>query len=144
MVSNTQVGQLIKVKSGNIAPAARTAGAVNGTGVDRLAPVFNSAVLVVQSGAATGSPASLTLDAKIQHSDDNSSFSDYTPPSGTAAITQITASSTVERKNVDLSGAKKYVRVVLTVGLTGGTSPTLPSSALLVLGGAQELPVGDV
>lgn len=139
----SQIGARIKVRSGGLEPAARAAGTANSTGVDRLAPSFGACVLLVQAGAASGTPTTLTLDAKVQHSDDNSTFTDYTPSSGTASVGQITAASTNARKAVDLSGAKRYVRVAVTTAFTGGTSPTLLSSAALILGDAQATPTVD-
>lgn len=125
-------------------PAERSAGAANGTGIDRQG--FNSCVLVAQSGAVTGAPSAQTLDVKLQHSDaQGSGFVDY-QPDGTAAsgaVAQVTAASSAKKRSINLRGAKRYIRAVATVGFTGGSSPTLHSSALIVLGGADVVPVAD-
>lgn len=125
-------------------PSARSAGADNGTGIDRQG--FNSCVLVAQAGAVTGAPSAQTLAVKLQHSDaQGSGFVDFTPdgtaPSG--AVAQVTAASSVKKRSINLRTAKRYIRAVATVGFTGGTTPTLNSSALIVLGGADVVPVGD-
>jgi hypothetical protein len=120
-----------------LSPAASSAATRNSAAIDRLG--FESAVLVVQSGATSGTPTTQTLDAKLQDSADGSTgWADYSPPQGSAAVTQVTAADTTARVNVDLSGAKRYVRVAQTVAFTGGTSPTLLNNAALVLAG----PVG--
>lgn len=120
-----------------LSPAASAAGARNSAAIDRLG--FESAVLVAQTGAVTGAPTAQTLDAKVQDSADGATgWADYTPPQGSAAIAQITAVDATGRVNVDLSGAKRYVRVVQTIGFTAGTSPTLENNAAFVLAG----PVG--
>lgn len=128
------IGPEIKIVTGT-PPLAQTATAVNGTGIDRLG--FDSCVLDVEAGAVTGGPSAFTLDSKIQHSD--ASGSGYADLSG-AAIPQITAASSRKRVTVNLKGAKRYVRVVTTVTLTGGTSPTCPNAAIVVLGAPDSLP----
>lgn len=127
------IGPELKIQTGT-APVAGTAGTVNGTGFDRLG--FNSCVLDVECGAATGSPSSFTLDVKLQHSD--ASGSGYADLTG-AAVAQITAAGR-KRKSVNLAGAKRYIRAVTVVTLTGGSTPTLPNAAIVILGGADSVP----
>lgn len=112
-------------------------GAVNGTGID-LTTIGNpkSCVLYAAGGAASGTPTTQTLDAKLQDSADNSTFADL---SG-AAITQITADSTEGIVDVNLSSARRYVRVVRTVAFTGGTSPAWPVDSGIVFGGSDTIP----
>lgn len=139
MTQMTGIGPEVKMAIG-LVPAARSAGTANGTGVDRTG--FHSMVLEAVTGAATGSPSAQTLDVKLQHSADNSSWSDF-QPEGTAAsgaVAQIAADSTRKRKSINLTGAKQYVRAVGVTAFTGGTSPTLPSAVVMVLGGAVEQP----
>lgn len=141
----TGVGQEVATRIG-IDPVARSAGAANGTGIDRTG--FNSVLLVGQTGAETGSPTARSVDFKIQHSDVvGSGYVDYTPsipnPGATGALAQIAAVSTLKKRSIDLKTAKPFIRVVATTAFTGGTSPTLLSSAVLVLGGADVLPIAD-
>jgi hypothetical protein len=55
-------------------------------------------------------------------------------------LAALTANNTEAEVNVDLSGLKRYVRVVTTVTFTAGTSPAIPVAAAVVLGGAESLP----
>lgn len=127
-------------------PAARAAGTVNGTGIDRRG--FNSCALIGQTGAITGAPSAQTLDLKLQHSDTvGGTYADYVPsipqPSPSGAVAQITAASTVKKRSIDLKTAKAFIRVVGVTGFTAGTTPTMESSATIVLGGADVLPIAD-
>lgn len=133
-MSLTDVGAEIKAVAG-FSPQAAAAGAINGTAIDRLG--FQSAVLHGRTGAATGTPTSQTYDLKLQDSADGTTG--WADIAG-SAITQITAVNTEAEKDVNLSGAKRYVRAVGTVAFVGGTTPTLLVASALVLGGASELP----
>lgn len=115
--------------------AAAGSFAITGIGIDRQS--FLSALLCVSVGASSGSPSALAVDVKVQDSDDNSSFADV---SG-AAISQITAVNTHTTLALDLSGRKRYVRVLGQVAFTGGSSPKVGLSASLMLGGATIEPV---
>jgi hypothetical protein len=141
----TGVGPEVSTKIG-LDAAARSAGAVNGTGIDRRG--FNSCVLVAQTGAVSGAPSAQTFDVKLQHSDTlGGTYTDFTPsvpnPGASGAVAQITAASAVKKRSIDLKTAKPFIRAVGTTGFTGGTAPTLLSSALIVLGGADVLPIAD-
>lgn len=132
-------GQIVAVQA--TANASATS-AQTGSAIDRIG--FSSGKLVISRGAATGTPSSQTTDAKLQHSDTTTSgdFVDYTQPDGTAAaITQdTTATAKVITLDVNLVGAKRYVRAVVTPALSGGSSPAFPLGSVLVLGGAAQLP----
>ncbi len=135
-----KLGSLYKTTKGN-PPAAASAGTRNGSAIDRSVAggvTYQSATLHAASGAVTGSPTTQTLDAKLQDSADGSTgWADITG----AAITQITAANAEAEVDVDLSGAKRYIRVVEVVAFTGGTTPTLGAQETVVLGGADRLPV---
>lgn len=119
-----------------INPANAPAGTITGSAIDRQG--FLSAIFHVACGAASGSPTARTVDAKLQDSADGSTG--WADISG-AAIAQITADNSEQEINVDLSGVKRYIRAVVTVGFTGGTSPAIPVAATVVPGGADALPV---
>ncbi len=146
LATQKKLGHLYKVTKGN-PPAAASAGTRNGASIDRSPAggvTYHSATLYAASGAETGAPSARTLDAKIQDSADGSTgWADYIPPgqATVAAIAQITAANSEAEVDVDLSGAKRYVRVVETLGFTGGTSPTLGVQESVVLGGADRTPV---
>ena len=131
------IGSHIKVIKGFEPEADDGAAAQPGDTIDRhLYGTPESCVLHANAGAATGSPTAQTLDVKIQHSDDGTSWADLTG----AAITQITADDAEAEKDVDLTTAKRYIRTHRTVALTGGTSPTWPVSEILILGGPSLTP----
>ena len=61
-----------------------------------------------------------TYDAKLEHSDDDSTYVALNGPDGVQiAITQVTTTSSLQQKPVDWSACKKYVRVVDDVGAAG-------------------------
>jgi hypothetical protein len=130
---SSDVGSAIVAKIG--AGPHTAAGTVNGSAIDRQGK--DSCVLVATSGAATGTPTSFTYDSKLQQSDDGSTG--WADISG-AAVAQITADATQKSVNVDLTGAKRYIRAVDVVAFVGGTSPTLPSGSVVVLGGSEVEP----
>ena len=129
------VGAYIKAAIGSIPLSSLGGAAVNGPAINRLG--FDSCVLHTAGGSATGSPTAQTLDAKLQESEDGSTA--WTDITG-AAITQITADDSEAQVDVDLSGVKKFIRVVQTVVLTAGTSPEWPVSSIVILGGASQVP----
>lgn len=128
------IGAYVKVAKG-INPQASAAATINGAAIDRQG--YLSCVLHHACGAAAGSPTARTVDSKIQDSADGSTG--WADLSG-AAATQLTADNSEAEKNVDLSGAKRYIRVVETVAFTGGTTPTIPVAAEVVLAGRDTLP----
>jgi hypothetical protein len=128
------IGAQVKVERA-IKPQAAGAGTINGPAIDRLG--FLSAVLHVGTGDVSGSPSAQTVDAKLQESADGATG--WTDISG-AAISQITSANAQAEKDVSLSGAKRYIRAVVTVSFTGGTSPTIGAAATVVLGGKDVLP----
>lgn len=138
-VSNA--GAFISPQKGTV-PQDVAAGVRNGAAIDRSG--FGSCVLVGETGAVTGAPTGQTLDAKVQDSADGATgWADYVPPGGVAAdgaIAQITAVNTQAKKNIDLSGAKKFIRTVEVTTLTAGTTPKIGARTSLILGGPVEHP----
>ncbi len=103
---------------------------------------FNSGAVVVANGVATGSPSSYIVDAKVQHCD--TSDGSYTDIAG-ASITQIAADSNIA--TIRLSGfgtsLKRYIKIIVTPALTGGSSPKALIGATVQLGRAEREPVGN-
>jgi hypothetical protein len=119
-----------------VRPKAATAGTEKGPGVDRTN--FRSCKLIGQTGAATGGPSSQSATHKLQHSDTDvdGNYVDFTG----GAIAAHVADNQHSELNIDLSGAKQWIRAVAVVALSGGSSPTLPVSSSIVLGGASTTP----
>jgi hypothetical protein len=95
---------------------------------------FRRAIFLLEIGALGGT--SPTVDAKLQESSDNATFTDL---AGTnVAMTQVTSSNkliTFEVRSDQIT--KRYVRVAVTLG---GTSPTAYVCLIPVGGEAVEKP----
>lgn len=128
------IGAYLLAGNGVIA-AAQVDGTVNGAAIARDGAL--SLCLPIMLGAATGAPTSFTVIPKLQDSADGATgWADY----GSAGAALI-ADDEVSQLNIDLSGAKAYVRVVYTVLFVGGTSPAIDVAGVPVLGGHAEYPV---
>lgn len=102
--------------------------AVNGNAIDRLnAQAMN---IILALGATTGTPTGTQLAVKIQHGD-ASNLSDAADFATVASLGSTSANFTagdVFGYGINLEGAKRYVRVVVTPTFTGGTAPTVLST----------------
>lgn len=116
----------------SLVPEVRTADA-DGVGVDTQG--YNSAKLVVSAGDIDTADADETYAVKVEESDDNVTFTPVTD-----LTTTITADN--QLKNVRIEGLgtsrKRYLRATLDVG---GTTPSIPCSAVFELGRAFSEPV---
>lgn len=118
----------------SLVPAVRTADA-NGTGVDTKG--YSDGMLVACVGDIDLADGNETYVVNLEESDDNSSF---------AAVSGISITITADNQHKEARIAdlnltrKRYLRAVLDVG---GTSPSAPIYAAIVLGGAASLPVGN-
>jgi len=124
--------QFVKPVVGILA-ANRSTGTVNGPAIDRLG--FEDALVVVNSGT---NGTNGTVDIKIQESDaSDSGFADI---SG-AAFPQITTDNdeTIYVGRLKLTGRKRYIRVVATVG-----TAACAFGVDVILGKAEQLPVSQV
>lgn len=106
----------------------RSAATVNSSSYNSGA--YGKASLIVRTGAETGSPSGRTLDVKLQGTPDGgTTWIDIT----SGAITQITAANANQQKyDINIQGWQS-IRVVSTLGFTGGSSPTLQTQVLLCL-----------
>ena len=131
---------LIAVQS--LAPAVRTADA-NGTGVDLQG--FEGAMAIFDIGAEGDTlSGSVKIDVKLEHSDDNSSFSAVTSSSdvtdGSVDSNGIWATFDDNAEapavvGIGYVGGKRYLRVV--ADFTGTHSNGSPVSAMIVKGFAR-------
>lgn len=100
-----------------LAAAARRTSTLTGTGIDVL---HYEEVALVLLNASAGTGTNPTLDVKLQHSDDNSTFADVTG----ATFTQVTSdpgTAGVQAMRINVSNLKRYVRVIGTIA---GTTPS--------------------
>lgn len=94
-----------------LSAASRAAGAANGAGVDLSDGASASFLVSVGSVGAAG-----TLDAKLQHSADNVSWTDEVAGAGNStSITQLTAAGSAKLHVVN--PRRRYYRVVATVAV---------------------------
>lgn len=130
------LGEKAKLVSGAV-PSERAAGSVNGSVVDRLG--FQSAVVFLNTGAATGTPSAQGVALKVQTGDvaDGSDMADVTGDT----VAALTADNANAELNLNLAGYKRYLRVVVTTTFTGGTTPKIGSSVTVALGESNTIPV---
>jgi hypothetical protein len=133
-----------------IPPQHSAAATITGTTMDRQTTGseqgFDSCVILLRSGTTTGTPSSFTIDSQLQDSADDSSWSNVATSAVNAAVThtQITAASTSRRLAINLRPLRRYVRLVVTVAFSGGTSPTVGVGATFCFGGARKIPVTSI
>lgn len=127
------IGAYIKAVTGIEPQADDGAAQVDGATVDRSG--YYSLVAHCQTGAVTGAPTALSVEFKVQESDDGTTWSDI--PGASVTLTAGSASGEID---VNLQTAKKNVRVVANSTFTGGTSPTVQVASAVILGGAEVLP----
>lgn len=126
------------------AGGAGDAAEVNGQWIDRQG--FLSAKLIVAYQGVLGDGDTLSVAANLQDATDGSGTgaADF----GTAAADAVRATGgsggSTERGvveiDVDLSGAKQFVRAQFTPNLSAANTDTAILSAVLVLGGAEAIP----
>lgn len=109
----------------SIDPASVTA-TTNGSGVDLRD--FDGAMVMFQVGIVGTGLGNETYTPSVEESDDNSNFSAVASSDLEGSLANMTANS-VQR--VGYTGAKRYVRAVLTLG---GATPSISASALVIRG----------
>lgn len=133
--SRNNIGAYLATRQG-LPNLSQAAGSRNGVAIDRRG--FSSLVLIVATGAATGTPSTQTQDVKLQESDDGSTG--WTDVSGGALAQKTTATAETRELEFNLAPTKAFIRAVETVAFTGGTTPAFPSSTTVILGGGDKLP----
>lgn len=135
-MGSLKTGEKIKVMP-TISPKGITNGlTITGIAVDRLG--FRYAALVIQHGAATGTPLNYSVPIKLEESSDNSVWADVTSPIATYNADSNTYDCDV--LNIDLIGRKRYIRASATATINGGSSPAMPLSATFILSGPYREP----
>ena len=100
-----------------LAAAARRTSTLTGTGIDVL-HYEGVALIVLNASAGTGTTP--TLDVKLQHSDDNSTYADVTGGAFTQ-VTDVSGTAGIQVLKVNVSDLKRYLRVIGTIA---GTTPS--------------------
>ncbi len=141
IVTQRNIGALLSPVT-SVFPESSVAATVNGSSADRQAhSMAGSCSLHQVVGALGGAPTTTSVITKLQDSADNSTFADYKPDGVNVATTAaLTAATTENGVNVDLTAARRYIRAVTTVAFTGGTSPTALIHASVILGGEATVP----
>lgn len=121
-----------------IEPQDASAGTVNGTAHALRTNRPLSCILFGHVGQASGSPTAQSVTFKLQDAADDGAgavdagtWADFTGGGGTA----ITTDSAGDEIDVDLKGARDYVRAVATVAFTDGTTPAIELAAVITFAG---------
>lgn len=139
-VTQKNIGGMV-VSLQSVDPIASAAATINGTTIDRMAHSMPlSCLLHTQTGAETGAPTSVTVTSTLQDSADNTNWANYLPdgvnPATAPAVAAISADGNF---SIDLTLARRFLRIVTVIAFVGGTAPTIAVAAELVLGGEQTL-----
>jgi len=106
-------------------------------------PLHLSAKLVVQVKTTIPSGQSLTIVSTMKDSEAGSVYADLAGGSGTSVITGLDSGAeqkTTVEVDVNLIGAKDYIRPTFTGTLTASGSSVVEISSVLVLGGGETIP----
>ncbi len=105
-----------------LAAAAQRTSTLTGTGIDVLD--YEGVTLAVLNASA-GTGTTPTLDVKLQHSDDDSTYADVAGGTFTQ-VTDVAGTAGVQVLKVNVSDLKRYVRVIGTIA---GTTPRSTSAS---------------
>lgn len=143
------IGGIVTLRPG-IFQGSLTAGgagnnsALTGAAIDRAPLEYPlSCVLASFFEATLQSGATLTLTTKIQHSPDNSTWTDFATEAATVVATGPSGGGQVigtHPLNIDLSGANEYVRAYALPVLSATGTDTAVVVAAVCFGGEAELP----
>ena len=128
-------------------PTNAAAGTITGEAIDRI-NFQGDLVVLINHGVVSGSPSAYSVNAHVEESEDNSTWTDVDLAAdvadGADAITEMSDDSTTygnETLRIKLENRKRYLRVVCVAAFTDGSSPKVPVSGAYILTGARELPV---
>ena len=122
----------------------------SGDAIDREG--YLSAVLGVSLGAATGTPAGITV--KVTFTECDTEGGSYAPvadklvvpgkttdDTGAVTIEADPAGSELHNIDIDLVGCKQFIKATVAVECTGGTSPSCTATCAIALGDKNVQPV---
>lgn len=121
----------------NLSTTATTSAVVDTKG-------HNTAMISIRASAAAGSPSASSVAATLQESSDLVTWNTANDVGGTAITATATNTSAIAQASArveSLNGnRKRYLRLVLTPTITGGTNPVFTTSALIVLDRSYQAP----
>lgn len=126
-----------------ILPVSSTSSSdINGVAIDRTGYLSTGVVITV--GINPSVPTGFTTQIRLQHSDTTTSgdFVDFAAIETYGSAADLTAASVTKYYNVNIRGAKQYIRVVVKNTFTGGSSPSSLFGAVCVLGDKNVEPAG--
>lgn len=117
--------------------------AVNGSAVDTMG--YNTAMLLVNTAIASGSPTAASMVVKLQESDTSGgTYADALDNTGTAIGFTLDVKTAVQQGQARIEGLgtnrKRYLRITETTTFTGGTSPAVLLHGLILLGAGYSKP----
>ena len=130
--------------SKSIAPQDDSGGAeVDGVSVDTLG--YDTALLVFETGAITGTPTATSVAVKLQESADDLNWSDAKDNTDAVIGGTITAAGQILLARIEGLGLNRarYLRVVETTTFTDGTTPAISVHASILLGRGLEKPANS-
>ena len=140
LVTQRNIGALVALVTA-IPPESSSGGTINGTAIDRLLHgLANCCILHQMVGAVSGTPTTASVVSKLQHSPDNATWTDFQINGTTQQAAALTAANSEDSLSIDLTAASRFIRPVMTVAFTGGTTPAALVAADLVLAGERALP----
>ena len=98
---------------------------------------------MVRFKAVLAAAATLSLAYVVEHSDDNATFVPFQSGAAAVVATGPAGGGTVRdgfRVNVDLAGAKQYIRLKYTPDLSAANTDTAELSVTWLLGGQRTVP----
>ena len=110
-----------------IAPISMTA-TVTGTGQSVIAGSQQDAVAIVSLGAVSGAPSATSVIVTIEESD--AVGGTYTT---NATFATATAGGQVGTKEITIKPTKPFLRAVVTIAFTGGTTPAIVAGVDLLV-----------
>ncbi len=145
------IGALVALRRLSAAATATAAGTgdsttTTGATIDRFgfgAGRPNSMVFGVAYDATLATSKTLSIGYAVQDSDDGVTFADFATATYATVATGTTAASVASgtfEANIDLSGAKRYVRGNFAVDLSATQTDTAAARAVGVFGGFDKLP----
>jgi len=147
-------GVLARIPEVIVAAAGNDNVEIDGPRVDRrqvggdgdVGRLYLSGKVLIEFSAALDAAETLSIAANLQDSADGSVFADLVPAQELALAVVATggAGGTTEQGvaelDVDLTGARRFIRLQSTADLSRGATDTVAIGASFALGGADELP----